>query len=267
MFKGYVSKEAKLLLILMALLPLSIPTSAQIDNCCFVDRQCSTNYDWVSGYYAFLNNHCPSQSQQQQQSTASQPPASASEVIDNCCFVGWQCATDEEWTNGYWAFQNNQCGAPTGSQSRSIATEEVNNCCYIGWQCSTDEEWVSGYFAFQYDQCDASQSDWQAQWRQGLSAGWASRNSGQGRIRRSNSNGQPQSSQNREPETISITISPGGPNQQTHTASDGTTVYSSANDPEYMCWLDPRSHWCDQLEYSDDRALMCFYYPGTHWCD
>lgn len=35
--------------------------------------------------------------------------------IDNCCFVDRQCSSDQEWTDGYWAFQNGQCAAPAGS--------------------------------------------------------------------------------------------------------------------------------------------------------
>ena len=29
-----------------------------IDNCCYVDRQCHTEHEWTSGYWAFQNNHC-----------------------------------------------------------------------------------------------------------------------------------------------------------------------------------------------------------------
>ena len=29
-----------------------------VDNCCFVDRQCHTDHEWTSGYWAFQNNHC-----------------------------------------------------------------------------------------------------------------------------------------------------------------------------------------------------------------
>ncbi len=29
-----------------------------VDNCCFVDRQCHTEHEWTSGYWAFQNNHC-----------------------------------------------------------------------------------------------------------------------------------------------------------------------------------------------------------------
>ncbi|MCY4465901.1 MAG: SH3 domain-containing protein [Chloroflexi bacterium] len=36
--------------------------------------------------------------------------------VDNCCFVDRQCSNDQEWTDGYWAFQNNQCNAPAQSQ-------------------------------------------------------------------------------------------------------------------------------------------------------
>ena len=87
MFQSGISEISKWLFILMALFLLSNETAAVIDNCCFVGRQCTTNYDWVSGYYAFQNNHCPAPSQQQPQSTSSQLQSSASEVIDNCCFM------------------------------------------------------------------------------------------------------------------------------------------------------------------------------------
>ena len=80
--------------------------------------------------------------------------------IDNCCFVDRQCHSDAEWTDGYWAFQNNQCGAPLQTQlqiplqSTGNGQSDVNNCCFIGWQCHTDEDWGKGYFAFQIDHCD-----------------------------------------------------------------------------------------------------------------
>ena len=47
--------------------------------------------------------------------TSSPPTSSAPANIDNCCFVDRQCHTDEEWTSGYWAYQNNQCAAPAQS--------------------------------------------------------------------------------------------------------------------------------------------------------
>jgi hypothetical protein len=86
-----------------------VQQQSDIDNCCFVDRQCDTDEEWTRGYWAFKNKQCdmPTGSQ-----TQSQSRATASEEVDNCCFIGWQCEADEEWRSGYWAFQNDQCDAP-----------------------------------------------------------------------------------------------------------------------------------------------------------
>ena len=32
--------------------------SNEVDNCCFVDRQCRTDAEWTNGYWAFQNGHC-----------------------------------------------------------------------------------------------------------------------------------------------------------------------------------------------------------------
>ena len=80
--------------------------------------------------------------------------------IDNCCFVDRQCNSDEEWTSGFWAFQNNQCNAPlqsrpdTSSQPASTDQSQIDNCCFLDWQCNSDEEWARGYSAFQINHCD-----------------------------------------------------------------------------------------------------------------
>jgi len=88
-----------------------------------------------------------------------QPRAPASADIDNCCFVDRQCATQQEWESGYWAFQNNQCQAPAqplpGSPQRpaSRSAAAVDNCCFLGMQCASDEDWQLGFTAFQRNQC------------------------------------------------------------------------------------------------------------------
>ena len=46
--------------------------------------------DWVN--FSRVDSGEPSGSQQ--------PTAQ----IDNCCFVNRQCSSDQEWTDGYWAF-------------------------------------------------------------------------------------------------------------------------------------------------------------------
>ena len=118
-----------------------------------------------------------------------QTQSQTTSTVDNCCFVDRQCQTDQDWTDGYWAFQNNECQAPTGSQTpassrlasgvifrsasgivigsaseRSIlpstsptilptlgqtVSYEYNNCCQYHWQCNSDQDWAEGYRAYQ----------------------------------------------------------------------------------------------------------------------
>ena len=65
--------------------------------------------DWVN--YSRVESGEPSGSQQ--------PTAQ----IDNCCFVNRQCTTNQEWTDGYWAFQRNECpsGQPVAPVSGACA--------------------------------------------------------------------------------------------------------------------------------------------------
>jgi len=76
--------------------PTQTQPGANIDNCCFVDRQCQTDHDWTGGYWAFQQNECaanpPSSAQQ-----PTQPHTSAPANVDNCCYLGWDCQTDEQW--------------------------------------------------------------------------------------------------------------------------------------------------------------------------
>ncbi len=78
--------------------------------------------------------------------------------VDNCCFVDLQCNSDQEWLDGYWAYQNNQCAAPAQSQPAPAASSStpVDNCCGIDRQCQTDQDWINGYWAYQNNQCSAS---------------------------------------------------------------------------------------------------------------
>ena len=77
--------------------------------------------------------------------------------IDNCCFVDRQCHSDQQWTDGFYAFQNNQCSAPAQTQPASGAPAQVDNCCFIDRQCNTDQDWINGYWAYQNNQCSAPQ--------------------------------------------------------------------------------------------------------------
>ena len=88
-------------------------TQSQIDNCCFVDRQCHSDAEWTSGYWAFQNNQCAAPLQSRLQ-ISSQPANISTGTIDNCCFLDWQCNSDEEWARGYIAFQIDHCDVPAG---------------------------------------------------------------------------------------------------------------------------------------------------------
>ena len=88
-------------------------TQSQIDNCCFVDRQCHSDAEWTSGYWAFQNNQCAAPLQSRLQ-ISSQPANSSTGTIDNCCFIGWQCNSDEEWARGHFAFHIDHCDVPAG---------------------------------------------------------------------------------------------------------------------------------------------------------
>ncbi|MCY4540186.1 MAG: hypothetical protein OXE52_18375 [Chloroflexi bacterium] len=131
-----------------------------IDNCCFVDRQCNSDQDWINGWHAFENNQCGAPAQSAAQ-TSSQPTGGTPAQIDNCCFVDRQCNSDQDWTDGYWAFQNNQCSAPaqsaapTSAQPVSAPGAQVDNCCFVDRQCSSDLEWMGGWHAYQNNQCAA----------------------------------------------------------------------------------------------------------------
>lgn len=116
-----------------------------IDNCCFVDLQCSTNQEWVNGYWAFQNGQC------QAPASASQPsapePTAASQVSDNCCGINRQCHSEQEWVDGYWAYQRGQCGAPSQIQSG------IGNCCDSGWNCTREHEFIYGGWSAQHNRC------------------------------------------------------------------------------------------------------------------
>ena len=88
-------------------------TQSQVDNCCFVDRQCTVDAEWTSGYWAFQNNQCPVPEQTGQQTPLQTTTADTSQ-INNCCFTGWQCNNDAQWERGYHAFQMGQCDLPPG---------------------------------------------------------------------------------------------------------------------------------------------------------
>ncbi|MYD09612.1 MAG: SH3 domain-containing protein [Chloroflexi bacterium] len=94
--------------------------SAPINNCCFVDRQCQSDPEWIAGYWAYQNGQCAAPAPAQP-ATPAQPAASSPATVNNCCYVDRQCQSNPEWEAGYWAYQNNQCRASASAPNSPIA--------------------------------------------------------------------------------------------------------------------------------------------------
>lgn len=223
---GYAFGKIMICFVTGIVMLMTIPASAQVDNCCGVDRQCASADDWNAGYYAYQNGQCAAPSPQQTSSTSQpqpQPASTDSEDIDNCCFVDQQCATDEEWINGYNAYQNNQCAAPSqqrqssSSSAQTGSSEDSNNCCFFGWQCDTDDEWKNGYWAYQANsQCPAPSQTQQQGRRQGHNGNQQGSSSEEG---------QHPISTTYDPETR-VTV---------HTYEDGTEIITRPATPDEYC--------------------------------
>lgn len=125
---------------------------ADIDNCCFVDRQCQTDPEWIDGYWAYQRNECAAPARI---FTSTQPASAAAGSADNCCFIGWQCRTDEDWKLGYQAYQDNQCANSQRQAPLSVSVPQgVDNCCFVNRQCDSDADWTNGWLVFQHFQCN-----------------------------------------------------------------------------------------------------------------
>ena len=179
-----------LMIFVVFLFAAALGRASDIDNCCFIDRHCQSEQEWIDGYWAYQNNQCVAPAPSQ--TVASSPTGGVSSQIDNCCFVDRQCSTDQQWSDGYWAFQNSQCPAPEqalASSAPSPPTSGVllrtanavvigdptghsimpsisktfdwpeggvityNNCCQGNWQCQNAQEWAAGYHAYRNKQC------------------------------------------------------------------------------------------------------------------
>ena len=111
-----------------------------------IDR--NGNQVWMAGWVSY--------SRVESTQPAVSPPQTP---IDNCCFVDRQCHSDQDWTDGYWAFQNGQCRAPAqtqvpaSSQPVAVDSSRVDNCCFLDWRCQSDDDWRRGFQAYQNNQC------------------------------------------------------------------------------------------------------------------
>ena len=150
----------RILVALMLGIVCFIPTAAQVDNCCFVDRQCQSDQEWTDGYWAFQNGQCAAPAQ-----PASDIPAG----VDNCCQVDRECHSEIDWDQGYYAYLAGECSAPGGARRvawtanmpagvtrllQNPSSDPFNNCCYMHHNtCHSSGDWERGAKDYQNRQC------------------------------------------------------------------------------------------------------------------
>ena len=114
-------------------------TASDIDNCCYVDRQCHSNQDWINGWHAYQNGQC----QAPAQSPAPAPAQRASGVL-----LRTATGVVIGYTSGHRILPTT---APT-VQCPSGQICSTNNCCQITWQCNSEQDWAEGYSMMQNNQ-------------------------------------------------------------------------------------------------------------------
>ncbi len=82
---------------------------ADIDNCCFVDRQCQTDQQWTDGYWAYQNKQCSAPASTVSDMSPAPETATSASDVNNCCFLGWICQNDKDWERGHRDFQVGKC--------------------------------------------------------------------------------------------------------------------------------------------------------------
>ncbi len=106
---------------------------ADVDNCCFIDRQCETDAEWVEGYWAYQRNECPAIALPTQLNLA-EPASSKPVTVDNCCGIDRVCSTETDWIAGYWAYQNQQCASPSRHRPVSPSRPPIEGSpAFVRW--------------------------------------------------------------------------------------------------------------------------------------
>lgn len=110
-----------------------VTNRSEIDNCCFVNRQCANDKEWIEGFWAYQRNECPAGAPTTPASVA-EPASSAPARVDNCCGIDRVCNTDQDWTNGYWAYQNKQCATQPTSAPESFSRPHIEGSpAFVRW--------------------------------------------------------------------------------------------------------------------------------------
>lgn len=81
------------------------------------------NWCWLNISQGWLANTTRVQSTKPLRATASTSTATATlqtpSHIDNCCFVNRHCQSEQDWVDGYWAFQRQECSAQATTEQIS----------------------------------------------------------------------------------------------------------------------------------------------------
>ena len=80
---------------------------------------------------------------------------------NNCCFIGRQCNTDDEWVQGYYNYKNNECdqsSQPTSASSPSTSqSSQPSYSCDCSKGCDYMSSCEEAYF--QLNECGCSERD------------------------------------------------------------------------------------------------------------
>jgi len=116
------------------------PAPAQIDNCCYVDRQCTTDLDWMGGWHAYRAGQCGAPGQAQTVMT-SQPGSGVLQRTAGGIVVGY--------ISGHRILPSTRPQPSIEAKIGEIVSITFNNCCQYHWQCNDDSDWAAGHRRFQ----------------------------------------------------------------------------------------------------------------------
>ena len=143
------TKLLAILLFLIALVGAAFLVLAD-DNCCHLPgRNCQSDSEWQQGYHDFRTHQCQApaagQSEPKSQSVAQSEPESQS--LNNCCFLGWTCTSNEQWVSGYYARQNGNACTPLSQLAQSQLVRSTSE---------EETQSINEWFSNAESRCDAN---------------------------------------------------------------------------------------------------------------
>ena len=175
--------------------------ASDIDNCCFVDRQCGTDADWTAGYWAFQHGQCPIPAGSQPGTSSVAPVGSPAQTalwtpsmtdgvkrllanpgndpFNNCCHMHHgTCHSDADWRRGHHQYATHQCAHPSPTNAfpevigNAVFHKLVNDALHL--MRLHAPQWIrymeiSGVTRLEQLQNDVGGGFWNRQWLVGHS--------------------------------------------------------------------------------------------------